>query len=270
MPASGGGPLNDEYSRRKFLRAAVVGTAGVAGAAGVAGVVLTQHGSGPGLLSTHAFPLTSVHPTYTPCLENTFCGTAGDSGCASVGTLCSTDDYAQSYFAVLAITNLALNTTYTFDLEQQVNSTSSAGWQPIHAKVTGQNHSPDTQPWCYQAGSNGGNVIFYYVDPTKGTNPIQSSDCPYQQPANASQVTGGTTGSDSVPATFTTPSSVPSGAGTVDVLIFVHLSWGATTPSSTEHVYLRYELFAGSTESGTALYDNSSSPVDITAKHSCS
>jgi hypothetical protein len=44
------GVLNDPYTRRRFLRAAVVGTAGVAGAAGVAGVALAS-GHGPKLLS---------------------------------------------------------------------------------------------------------------------------------------------------------------------------------------------------------------------------
>jgi hypothetical protein len=44
------GKVNDPYSRRKFLRAAVVGTAGVAGAAGVAGVILSRSKS-PGLFT---------------------------------------------------------------------------------------------------------------------------------------------------------------------------------------------------------------------------
>ena len=62
QPAGG---LNDPYTRRRFLRAAVVGTAGVAGAAGVAGVALAS-GHGPRLLGS---PLVGSAQLSTGCIE---------------------------------------------------------------------------------------------------------------------------------------------------------------------------------------------------------
>ena len=59
------GVLNDPYTRRRFLRAAVVGTAGVAGAAGVAGVALAS-GHGPKLLGN---PLVGDATLSTGCIK---------------------------------------------------------------------------------------------------------------------------------------------------------------------------------------------------------
>ncbi|MGO8947350.1 MAG: hypothetical protein ACLQUY_06760 [Ktedonobacterales bacterium] len=68
--------LNDPQSRRRFLRAAVIGTAGAAGAAAVAGVAMTRNGaSSPSIVSHYVgaaqqqvsgSPTTNPNATPTP------------------------------------------------------------------------------------------------------------------------------------------------------------------------------------------------------------
>ncbi len=68
-----GGMLKDPQSRRRFLRAAAIGTAGVAGVAGLAGVA--QATGAPKILR-HAFGAPDSHISGGSSLEGFFEGTA--------------------------------------------------------------------------------------------------------------------------------------------------------------------------------------------------
>jgi hypothetical protein len=53
--------LNDEQSRRRFLRAAVIGAAGMAGAAGVAGLALARSGTNSPAIVSHYIAAAQIH-----------------------------------------------------------------------------------------------------------------------------------------------------------------------------------------------------------------
>jgi hypothetical protein len=184
------GILNDPHSRRKFLRAAVVGTAGVAGAAGVAGVVLARNGGGsPSLLRPFVGGAqVSIHPSCCAGLEKT----ALTGGCES------TYKFNESFYIVYTGKNLPAG-DYSFDVTQQYKANAAGSIQPQHT----DNHA---LPWDYQ--SNGNNVHVDVITANTGTC------CPN---------TGGAlgTGHDFLPVTFHLGASS-------DVYIFVHIQWGSS------------------------------------------
>lgn len=235
MPTSPGGPGHDDYSRRKFLRAAVIGTAGVAGAAGVGGFVLAQRGGSlaPGLVRIGVLSTISAHTTYTPCFE--------DTGFNDVDTLSGSGgsyNANASYFAVLGIHSLPQGATFTIDVQQELVG-DSHGYQPIQGQVTGKNTTPGYAPFAYQ--SNGNNALAWY----EKAGSIAAA-CPYSKPS--ADTTADAKGSGA-PFTF-----APSGTGTTDVTFFLHLSWGASVPTSSETVNIQISLYAGSSASGTPLF----------------
>jgi hypothetical protein len=229
MQPSAGGPINGDYSRRKFLRAAVIGTAGVAGAAGVSGVVLARRGgSAPTLTKSTFLTTVSAGTSFMPCFEDTTFSDVSALG----GT--SGNNYTSSYFAVLGIHSLPQGATYTINVQQQVNSD---GYKDIQQPPTGNGKTPDDAPFAYQ--SKNGSVLIYYE--TAGS---LAADCPYSKPDGTANVNAA-----AVPVSFT-----PAGSGTTDVLFFLHLSWGADTPTSTETVDIQISVYAGSSTSGTLLF----------------
>jgi hypothetical protein len=206
---------NDPYTRRRFLRAAVIGTAGVAGAAGVAGVARARSsGKAPSFL-THvliAQQQQTMPPTFAINFEDA--ALAGDSSCSS---FYGGGNGLERYFLFLG-SNLPAG-SYSFELTQQFfNPPNAAG----DIQPTGT-HSP-TLPWEYQ-----------------GTQPISID---VEAPGSFSGSCAG-----AIPATallFGPPSSPPpivkfSLGATSDALIYVHLVYDGT-PTTGDMITLTSTL----------------------------
>lgn len=190
-----GGMLKDPQSRRRFLRAAAIGTAGVAGVAGAVGVA--QATGAPKILKN----VLGVHPNAStppppPSVDGFFEGT-GPGPCLDPKTYTgSSGQGGINRYVVFYIKNLPQG-TYTFDVKQNIG----AGDVALAAPGTGT----ATQPWEI-AGPSQIHAVFY----TANTEP----SCPTNL-----------TGLKSDPfSAFSI--SVPSGdfPGTVnDLAIFVHV-----------------------------------------------
>jgi hypothetical protein len=199
------GLLNDPYTRRRFLRAAVVGTAGVAGAAGVAGVALARNGGKAPSTLGHVFDDLTHPPHFDDTLEETMlkggCGNTYGSGAATVNT------EAFAMFLAEFLTPGA----YTFTLQQTF--TPNGGSPTTGAIGTPPGGGTATLPWEY---GDPGNTIFVDVE-TAGS---------ITTPCTTAGTTAGTGFNPPPPTVSWTLSK------TSDVLIFVHLRYDGNTPAS--------------------------------------
>lgn len=207
-----GGMLKDPQSRRRFLRAAAIGTAGVAGVAGAVGVA--QATGAPKVLKTFL----GVHPNAsTPPPPPTIDGFFEDTG---PGPCLDPKEYGGgsgqgplNRYVVFYIKNLPQG-TYSFNVTQDIG----AGPVAIAASGGGTN----TQPWEFAPG-NPIHVVVYAAN----TEPSCPTDLTGlgTHPFSAFSV--------SIPSTdFTTSNN--------DVAIFVHVEIDSkkvgdsiTLPSST-------------------------------------
>jgi hypothetical protein len=221
------GLLNDPYTRRRFLRAAVVGTAGVAGAAGVAGVALGRSGGNAPSVLSHIFPaLTgpSAPPSATAGFEDTGLGgncitNFGKNGKGQV----------EDYFIFVA-TNVAPG-SYTFDVTQQ-NSGSITGTGEVQPNGTGNANLP----W-----------------ETVNGQPVHVDVEPASSVANACPDDGGSVPSGTNVFPFSgLPATIPSAdiPTESDLVIYVHLIYDGT-PQSGDQTILTGTLKGPSPSSAT-------------------
>lgn len=226
MPASSGGYGSDEYSRRKFLRAAVIGTAGVAGAAGVAGVVLAQRGGSvaPGIISIRQVSGTS-DGDYKALFEDTNCGTGKTSTeAAQCGNYTGSNTFTVnqngkttepgSFFVVLAIHGLpgqAGGTTYSILAQEKLSTEPDTQYANIPTSGNGSS----SQPFEYQQANSNVQIYEYPTGTIVGTGPYALSTAPYNSPSHTDSVDF----ANSPGNTFQLTS-------TQDVLIFIHVNWG--------------------------------------------
>lgn len=225
MPASSDGLGNDGYSRRKFLRAAVIGTAGVAGAAGVAGVVLAQRaGSAPGLLTIRQVSGTS-DGDYNALFEDTNCGTGKTSTeAAQCGNYTGSNKFTVnqngkatnpgSFFVVLAIRGLpgqALGTTYSILAQEKLSTAPDTSY----ATIPTSGHGTSSQPFEYQQANSNVQIYEYPTGTISGSGPFALSTAPYNSPSHTDSVDVANGSTDTFQLT-----------STHDVLIFIHVTWG--------------------------------------------
>lgn len=228
-PTSQGGTFNQDVSRRKFLRAAVVGTAGVAGAAGVAGIVL-HNSTKPSMSNLGVYTGISTDPGYG-YLEPT----EQDYDITQLPTTDTVSgkkvNYTSSFWLALGIPNLDVG-TYNVYVQQEVGT---QGYLNIYPQLTGKNTSPDNQPFAYN--TNGNNVQVF----TSAANTIGTTG-PYSFTKTETPVAAASSADPGGALQFVVSSSATPPATTMDVRIFVHLSWGAAAPTTTETVYLKFTV----------------------------
>jgi hypothetical protein len=224
------GMLDDPYSRRRFLRAAVVGTAGVAGAAGVAGVVLARNGGkAPSILKPFIGSLAQPsRETNQMCFEDTNFNETTDIIIGSNGKV------KGSFFVVFAMSDLPTD-SYSLEVTQQADGGPTT------------DITSSSTPFAF--ASSGGQVLIY--EEPAGTLPLPLA-CPFTKP-------GGT-------ATFnesTDPATFPVSGSAQDVLVFFHITWSGGTigsKGSTETI-----TFTGTLTDTTTSTVVSTLTVQVTA-----
>jgi hypothetical protein len=230
------GNLDDPYSRRRFLRAAVVGTAGVAGAAGVAGVILARNGGNtPGVL-TKAFAL-----NITPSNQTAACASFEDSTLAGTALPCVASNGSPTnpqitpsiYYFIFTAMDLPAG-KYTFTAGQRVDTSGTNKSCPDSAdgslytdiQANGTATDSSTDPLTYGDGGNGKNV---HVDVTSDT-----VSCIPNESSNTGSLPG---------TAYKTLADIPSSGFSVtsgqNVQIFVKVAWGAGIPASDETVCMQ-------------------------------
>ena len=200
-----GGMLKDPQSRRRFLRAAAIGTAGVAGVAGLAGVA--QATGAPKILK-HAFGLTGPI-SGSSSLEGFFEGTAPGT-CTSTYSSTSADG-GTNRFVTFYISGLPAGNGYSFSVTQDI------GGGPQAIQPSGTNDA--TRPWEFI--HNNSSAVHVVMD----------AQTDHSCPAGPSDDLNGSnsTGHSNFAFTFNVPS------GTHNVAIYTHVSIGngVTIPNST-------------------------------------
>jgi hypothetical protein len=196
------GMLNDPYTRRRFLRAAVVGTAGVAGAAGVAGVALARNGGKAPTSLSHVF----TDLTHPPIFDDTIEETTLSGGCGNTygkGGVVNTEAFGMFLAEYLTAG------TYTFSLTQTFTP---SGGSPTSGAIQQPGTATTTLPWEY---GDAGNAVFVDV----GTPGSLTTAC--------------TTSGTAVGTPFSSTDTVQwTLGGTSDVLIYVHLRYKGNKPAS--------------------------------------
>jgi hypothetical protein len=197
-----GGMLKDPQSRRRFLRAAAIGTAGVAGVAGAVGVA--QATGAPKILHQVLGGTSGVSNT-NPSIDGFFEHT--DPGPCTSTYSGNQKDGKTGRFITFYISNLPSG-NYIFTVTQDI------GAGPVALETNG--NSTASQPWEYAQGTSS----IHLVVRTAGTKPV----CPTDSLGSASPF-------NSFPITITSSTF----SGTHDVAIYAHIdiNGGVTIPSST-------------------------------------
>lgn len=200
-----GGMLKDPQSRRRFLRAAAIGTAGVAGVAGLAGVA--QATGAPKILR-HAFGAPDSHISGGSSLEGFFEGTAPGTCTATYNS--TNADGGTNRFITFYISNLPAGNGYSFNVTQDIG----AGAVAIEANGS----SSATQPWEFAQKNSSVHVVM-------------DAAADHACPAGPSDDLNGSNSTPHNNYSFTF--DVPSGTHNVAIYTHVDIADGVTIPDST-------------------------------------
>jgi hypothetical protein len=197
--------LKDPQSRRRFLRAAAIGTAGVAGVAGAVGVA---QATGAPKIIRQALGVTS-HISGQSNLEAFFEGTT-PSDCTATYSSTSADG-GTNRFVTFYIPNLSAGNGYSFKVTQNIG----AGAVDIQAAGSGD----DSHPWEFI--HNNSSAVHVVIDA------LADHACPTGPHDNL----GGSnsTGHSSFAFTF----DVPSGTHNVAIYTHINIADGVAIPNST-------------------------------------
>jgi hypothetical protein len=147
------GIITDPHSRRRFLRAAVVGTAGVAGAAGVAGVALAHRSNNsPSILRTFAFAQQQQTPVAACSAGLEIPGLDANEKPTSLPGTCIThySGFKGPYALVFLASQLPAG-SYTFDVTQTFTP---SGGSPTTGAIQPNGTTNPALPWDLDNTSN--------------------------------------------------------------------------------------------------------------------